>query len=193
MSDGDSHLRKYSRRSAIGLMAIGGGLTATETLGFTRLTADRAISISVANDRNASLRITVEEGQSGGYEDTLTDEPFSGNSNVKFENAGNSDITSGNGDAITVDISATDAGSITFDDNREGAQTFTFVDDDTQATKGNGVTAEADLPSGDDAILSVAPIDNDDGNSPTVDFTITATPSDGVELDIERLNVTFSE
>jgi hypothetical protein len=192
MSDGDSDLRKYSRRSAIGLMGIGGGLAATETLGFTRLTADRALSISIANDKNASLRITVEEGQSGGYDDTLTDEPFSGNSNVKFENAGNSDITSGSGDAITVDISSTDHGSITFDDNG-GDQSFTFVDGDTEATTSDGVTAEADLPSGDDAVLSVAPTNDNDGNSPTVGFTITATPSDGIELDIERQNVTFEE
>jgi hypothetical protein len=173
-------------------MGIGGGLAATETLGFTRLTADRALSISIANDKNASLRITVEEGQSGGYDDTLTDEPFSGNSNVKFENAGNSDITSGSGDAITVDISSTDHGSITFDDNG-GDQSFTFVDGDTEATTSDGVTAEADLPSGDDAVLSVAPTNDNDGNSPTVGFTITATPSDGIELDIERQNVTFEE
>ena len=61
MSDEERDLRKYSRRSAIGLMGVGGGLAATETLGFTNLTADRGVNVAVADDDEAVIAVTGEE------------------------------------------------------------------------------------------------------------------------------------
>ena len=191
MSDEERDLRKYSRRSAIGLMGVGGGLAATETLGFTNLTADRGLSVSVADDSNAALEITVDEGQEGDYNDTLEDSPFTGDSNVKFENTGNEDISSEEDDALVVDISETDDGSIEIRDNGvEG----TFDVSDSPADTDEGATAEVDLPTSTDAILEFSPTDGTgNGDSPTVTITTTAALSDGSELTVERTNVTFKE
>lgn len=52
-----SNREKLTRRAALALMAGGGTLAASETVGFTSLSAARELGISVADDENASLKI----------------------------------------------------------------------------------------------------------------------------------------
>ena len=100
MSDGgERDLRKYSRRAAIGLMGVGGGLAATETLGFTNVTADRGTTLRFADDDEAAFRIIANDAndedepiQEGGDTDKKT---FDENLELKFENQLGADIKEG--------------------------------------------------------------------------------------------------
>ena len=52
---------RITRRTALGLIAAGGGLTAAETLGYTDLTGVRSVSVETAEDPNALLGIDAED------------------------------------------------------------------------------------------------------------------------------------
>lgn len=53
--------KQVTRRAALGLMAGGGLLAATETLGFSNVTAGRGVSVSTASDPNALIGLTVSD------------------------------------------------------------------------------------------------------------------------------------
>lgn len=53
----DDKRTRYTRRSALGLMALGGGFTAMGTLGFSQTTSERDTTIAVDDDGNALLGI----------------------------------------------------------------------------------------------------------------------------------------
>ena len=120
MSDEERDLRKYSRRSAIGLMGVGGGLAATETLGFTNLTADRGVNGAVADDLDAALKIEVADSAMGSngngeeLEGEFTNEVF-----IRFENNTGDhreiDLGGNNGE-----ISGDDSDKITVSDETNG-------------------------------------------------------------------------
>ncbi|PSP98795.1 hypothetical protein BRC89_06475 [Halobacteriales archaeon QS_4_70_19] len=56
--------RQLTRRAALGLVAGGGLLATSETLGFSNVTADRGVSIETADDANALLGFTNYEDSS---------------------------------------------------------------------------------------------------------------------------------
>ena len=73
-----------SRRAALGLIAGGSVLTATETFGFTSLSANRSFDISVSDDPNAfiGIEVVLDGAVEGGEEDAIrlinnTGEPLS--------------------------------------------------------------------------------------------------------------------
>jgi len=53
--------RQLTRRAALGLVAGGGLLATSETLGFSNVTAGRGVSIETADDANALLGLTVSD------------------------------------------------------------------------------------------------------------------------------------
>lgn len=62
--------KQVTRRAALGLMAGGGLLAATQTLGFSNVTAGRGVSVDTATDPNALLGL--ENLSSGGKTPTFT-------------------------------------------------------------------------------------------------------------------------
>ena len=164
MSDEERDLRKYSRRSAIGLMGVGGGLAATETLGFTNLTADRGVDLSVEDDTNATLKITVSGGDEDGnaldnkpeYTDPLT---------VEFENTGSTEITLDT-------VEATDT-------NGDTGISSDFNDEEV-LNESQSTTVEFSLDE-----------TTDDRNEATADVSIEATIGSGASLDITRADITI--
>ena len=195
MTDSDRRWRTTTRRSALGLMSVGAAFFATETLGFTQLSADRGVNVAVANDLDAVLRIAVQEGQDGDFDEELTDEPFSGDTNVEFVNQSETAIDGDSDDGLTVEIDATDSDDGT---SLEISDEENFnITDGTDATE-DIVTATTDLDpengSGNDnrAVLGFNPTDDGD-NSPEADITVTATFADGTTLTLTREGIVFEE
>ena len=118
MTDSNERWRTTTRRSALGLMSVGAAFFATETLGFTQLSADRGVNVAVADDLNAALIIeaandSTDLGNSG---EVLEDGDFTDNVFIRFENnTGDDDreITLGDDDG---EISGDDADNITVSD-----------------------------------------------------------------------------
>jgi hypothetical protein len=84
----DRDLRTYTRRGALGLMGAGGVFAATETFGFTELTADRGVGVSVGDDADAGVKIVDNSDDPG----PITDATFTGAAEIKFINDTQSDI-----------------------------------------------------------------------------------------------------
>ena len=127
------------RRSALGLMGIGAVGVASETLGFTNVTAGRGVNIGVEDDPDATFKI--EDDDSPGT--AINDADFSDRADILFEN------TSSNGVTIDFDgeVTGDDAGDITLSD--EG---------NINITNNTSFEVENDLTDGDTAVLG---IDND--------------------------------
>ena len=51
--------RRCTRRGALVLIGIGGGILAVETDAFTRLSADRGVNVSVTNDEDAAFGVLI--------------------------------------------------------------------------------------------------------------------------------------
>ena len=163
MSDGDRDLRKYSRRSAIGLMGVGGGLAATETLGFTNLTAGRGVEVAVDGDDDAVLRV-VDEGNGIPLQDQ---EPFDNKVEIKFENESNTGINS-NDLSVTIknqDDSDTDVDVDDFDSETE-----------TESISPGGSSGEfnTDLGVSSQASLTVELNEKDENNTSKIDVDVNA-------------------
>ena len=194
MTDSDRRWRTTTRRSALGLMSVGAAFFATETLGFTQLSADRGVNVAVADDLNAVLRIGVDEGQDGTFNAELTDEPFSGDTNVEFVNQSETAIDGDSDDGLTVEIDATDSDDGTSLDisNEENFD----ITDGTDATE-NIVTATTDLEAENGnvnrAVLGFNPDEAAGGDSPEADITVTATFADGTTLTLTREGIVFEE
>lgn len=65
--------KQVTRRAALGLMAGGGLLAATETLGFSNVTAGRGVSVSTADDPNALIGLTISDPVQKNNQEPLLD------------------------------------------------------------------------------------------------------------------------
>lgn len=83
--------RQFTRRAALGLVASGGLLAASETFGFSNVTANRGVSVSTADDPNALLGFT-------GYEDSSKTPTFTNNTNSSMS------ITLDSAESVEFDI-----------------------------------------------------------------------------------------
>ena len=184
MSDGgERDLRKYSRRAAIGLMGVGGGLAATETLGFTNLTADRGVNVGVVTDdnENATLRITADD-------DTIAGETFDDSVQIDIENNSGSELTAEDDDLVVtvdadeiVDGEELDVTSDNFDD-----------EDTTISEESDSITLELITDTGESETASFALETQDSGGEVTVDITFDAT-FNGTSLTATREEIAVND
>ena len=192
MSDGgERDLRKYSRRAAIGLMGVGGGLAATETLGFTNLTAGRGVNVDVVGDDEAVLRIVGTGGVNtdGG---SNTDEPledpgsFDEELRIDFENQSDTEIEGddGNGDLeVTIDNQEDSEGVI---------EVTGFGETDTQINVAERDTFQTGLPTSETEDLTIAMQETDGSEDATITVTVDAVFGGGdfsVNLDREDIDI----
>ena len=173
MTDSDRRWRTTTRRSALGLMSVGAAFFATETLGFTQLSADRGVNVAVADDLNAALRIGVDESDDGNFSTELGGGTFNGDQFVQFKNDSSEEISS-----LELTITKTDdGGSVDIDD--VSGQEFGFsentLDDDDRS-----ITESASLDSGEESVIEISP---SGGN--TLEFDLTA-EFNGTTLSLTR-------
>ena len=188
MSD-DSDLRSYTRRGALGLMGAGGVLAATETFGFTRLTADRGVGVSVAGDDSAAIEILGND--SGGDKALSNFSNVSSGFTVKLSN--NSDTTfdtGGSGTTVVVEAtssSISDSESVSIDvapgdDFDESSSTF--------SSSSNSNTFSLSSSFSDPAIINLTDNGSDTGNSLTFKLTFNIELAD-TSLTVVRSGITF--
>jgi len=189
MSD-DSDIPEYTRRGAVGLMGVGGALAVTETFGFTQLTADRGVGITVSGDDASGFEITTADGS--GLNDTTSANQtlsltFRNNTGTDFD--GNS-LSENEGLAVEISASGTDV-EVT---DRSGDQSFSSTS--TTISSGSSGTVATDLPSSDTAKLDIE--NTTDDTDATVDLHIVATDSNNeirINIDTEvssRKSITVS-
>ena len=182
MSDEERDLRKYSRRSAIGLMGVGGGLAATETLGFTNLTADRGVNVGVVtdDDENATLRITDDTD-----DDPIAGKTFDDSVQIDIENNSGSELTAEDDDlVVTVDAVAGDEGlDVTSND---------FDDDGTISNGSGSITLELKTDTEDRETVSFTLATQDSGGDVTVDIRFDAT-FNGTSLTATREDIMVND
>ena len=177
MSDEERDLRKYSRRSAIGLMGVGGGLAATETLGFTNLTADRGVDVDVENDLNADLKIAGEDD--AGDRDETELENFDGESPATPDLV----ITFKNNAGGGVEIEQEDL-TIKIEDV-EGANLTLSSNDFSPADFGEELNNDNTLSDSDSAKITVENDDTD--NQGEINLTVVEAILNGVTItNLER-------
>ena len=191
MSDEERDLRKYSRRSAIGLMGVGGGLAATETLGFTNLTADRTVDVDVVGDDEAVLTIVGTGGvntEGGDNEDEPLEDPdsFDEELQIDFTNQSDTDIEGQNNDGdLDVTITNQEGSGGTIEVTGFG-ETDEAIDPDANNTFQTGLDSEET----DDLIVAMQ---EDDGTeNATIDVTVDAVFGGGdfsVNLDREDIDI----
>ena len=168
MSDEERDLRKYSRRSAIGLMGVGGGLAATETLGFTNVTAGRGVNVDVVDDLDGLIGIEVtSEGGSETLDESTT---FSTEIEVEFTNQGETDLE------LTVEVTDIDT-DVTVNQNIDGSSndSATVEDIGTNDTPGNTLKVE----------------NNSEDQERDFSVSISGTFDDGASVDLDRENITL--
>ena len=172
MTDSDRRWRTTTRRSALGLMSVGAALFATETLGFTQLSADRGVNVAVANDLDAVLRIAVDENNDGEFNEELGGGTFDGDRFVQFKNDSSEEISS-----LELTITKTDDGG-SVDINNESGETFGF--DDTLDEENESITESASLDSGEESVIEISP-----SGENTLEFDLTA-EFNGTTLSLTR-------
>ena len=126
--------KRYTRRGAIGLMGVGAVGVASETLGFTNLTARRGVNVGVEGDLNADLIIEAADDQVnlGGDGEELGTSTFDDEVFIRFEN-NTTDREISVGDPT--DGSADDTGTIS--DNNFNNFSVNDVDEDVQVDDPN--------------------------------------------------------
>ena len=176
MSDEDRDLRKYSRRSAIGLMGVGGGLAATETLGFTNLAAGRGVEVAVGGDDDAVLLVVDEDS-----DDPLPEaEPFDDEVTIEFTNESDSDI---NNDDLSVTITNQDSS-----DTSVNVHGFDSGSGDI-SSDGSSEEFNTDLDASDSTDLTIE-LDNKDSNTSTINVDVNADFGGGeFSVDFSRKNI----
>ena len=179
MSDEERALRKYSRRSAIGLMGIGAVGVASETLGFTQLSADRGVNVAVADDADGVLGVRADETKDGDNREdidgTFDDPPI----DLVFINQSNQTISRGD---LTVEISTEDNVDVTISDadNRDNGD---FDNTDVTISGSSAqFTTQADLEEGEEGVLEV---DVDSGVA-TITVTVVEAVFNGTNLSLSR-------
>ena len=161
-----------TRRSALGLMGIGAVGVASETLGFTQLSADRGVNVAVADDTDAALRIGVNDSDDGNFDNEL-DSTFDGDQFVQFRNDSSEEISS-----LELTITKTDdGGSVDIDD--VSGQEFGFSGN-TLDDGNRFITESASLDSGEESVIEISPSGDN-----TLEFDLTA-EFNGTTLSLTR-------
>ena len=178
MSDEERDLRKYSRRSAIGLMGVGGGLAATETLGFTQLSADRGVNVAVADDANAVL-VVVDDDSDGSLEDEA---PFDDDVTIKFENQSDTNIEA---DDLEVTISnQSGSDDINIDGENDDFGSSKNISEDEEET------FKTDLDASQSKTLLVELDDKSETSDATIDVEVHADFGSGsFSIDLTRSGI----
>ena len=175
-----------TRRSALGLMGIGAVGVASETLGFTQLSADRGVNVAVANDLNAVLGL---EGNSS--DDTVDGDPLS---NLEEENI-EDDLTITFTNQSDVTLESTSDLIVTIDETGGDSElTVTETsgfDSDENITAGGEETynIDEDLNTNDDASIV---LENNDTEDATIDVTVDA-EFNGTTLNLTREDITITD
>ena len=183
MSDEERDLRKYSRRSAIGLMGVGGGLAATETLGFTNVTAGRDAFIGIDGDGDAILESTGSS-EEGGVDDEplseLEDDDVDDDLTIEFTNRSDVTLEAGSDD-LAVKINETA-------NNKLDVSTTNFDSEtDIEAGEGQTYNIDSNLDTNDNASIELT---NNDGDSATIDVEVDAV-FNGTALNLTRDDITI--
>ena len=176
MTDSDGRWRTTTRRSALGLMSVGAAFFATETLGFTQLSADRGVNVAVADDTDAALRIGVDENSDGDFNEEL-DGTFDGNQFVQFRNDSSEEISSL--DLTIENTNAGDTAEVDINDSNEGEEQFGFDGVTLEENESETGTIE-NLSGGGDAIIEISPSGDN-----TLEFDLTA-EFNGTTLSLTR-------
>ena len=180
MTDSDRRWRTTTRRSALGLMSVGAAFFATETLGFTQLSADRGVNVAVADDDEAGFAITVSEDDNS-FNDTFADkEEFDDNAFIQFENQTSSSITVDDGNAQIVDQNDQNVeDDITIIDESNGNGSIDIVDQDNN-------TFDISLPDEDDS--AVLKVELDASANPPLNLRLDIDPADvgGAKVTLQR-------
>ena len=161
-----------TRRSALGLMGIGAVGVASETLGFTNVTAGRGVNVGVENDDNAVLTLTVGETALNDFDsgEDLIDIDFTANTDFDGDS-----LETESGVAVEIDVSQSDV-DVSSDD-------FTISETTVGTEQDDVIAAHTDLNTSDSATLTLET--NEDGTNSDVD-TFRVVASNGVRLDLDR-------
>jgi len=158
-------------------MGAGGVLAVTETFGFSQLTADRGVGITVSGDDASGFEITANG--SGLNDTTSVDQTlsltFKNNTGTNFDG----DSLSEN-EGLAIEISA--SGTSVKVTDRSGDQSFSSTSI-TISSGSSGIVA-TDLPDSDTAKLDVE--NTTDNTDATVDLHVVATDSNNeIRIDID--------
>ena len=180
MTDSDGRWRTTTRRSALGLMSVGAAFFATETLGFTQLSADRGVNVAVADDDEAVIAVTGEEDSKDA--DPLSDFEGGDATNIDegdpftLEITNNSDEQLEDDDLIiTIEVTDNEVdGDITIeadgneDFNVNGENSFDFTDTDDGPGE---FELDGTLGTGHSVTIKFEPVEGTDAsNSLTFEF-----------------------
>ena len=180
-----------TRRSALGLMGIGAVGVASETLGFTNLTAGRGVNVDVVGDDEAVLTIVGTAGvntEGGDNEDEPLEDPdsFDEELQIDFTNQSDTDIEGQNNDGdLDVTITNQEGSGGTIEVTGFG-ETDEAIDPDANNTFQTGLDSEET----DD--LTVAMQEDDGTENATIDVTVDAVFGGGdfsVNLDREDIDI----
>ena len=174
-----------TRRSALGLMGIGAVGVASETLGFTNVTAGRGVKVGVVGDDEAVLRI-VGTGGGGSIDEPLEDpESFDEELQIDFENQSDTEIEGEDGDG---DLEVT----IDNQEDSEGVIEVTgFGETDIQISVDESDNFQTGLPASETENLTIA-MEADDGSDAIINVTVDAVFGGGdfsVNLDREDIHI----
>ena len=186
MTDSDRRWRTTTRRSALGLMSVGAAFFATETLGFTQLSADRGVNVAVADDLNAVLGLEGDSSDGDVDEEPLSDlegENIEGDLTITFTNQSDVTLESSSDDLIvTIEETGNSSGLAV-------TETSGFdSEDDIEAGEEKTYNIDEDLSTNDDASIV---LENNDTENATIDVTVDA-EFNGTTLNLTRENITIT-
>ncbi|MDB9234428.1 hypothetical protein [Halorubrum ezzemoulense] len=182
MSD-DRDWRQYTRRGALGLMGLGGLAVASETLGFSTVTSDRGVSLTVASDDSAALQIegTDESGTTDILENFGPENAAVPALDIDFTNDSGSDASKLN---VTVSVASDSNSGVEIDEMDFGDTS------DVSVSPGDSYDGETNLNSGNTATLSIDnPIldtDDTDNGQAEIDLSVSANFVNGISLSLNR-------
>ena len=191
--------RLYTRRGALVLIGIGGGILAVETGAFTRLSADRGVNVSVANDEDAAFGVLI--GLSSILVSNNVSEPIT----VEVTETGDASVIGDN----EIELDPRDPDDLNGnDDDDPGTHTFLFEDGSTDsaeitlAARLNGttitLTREVEIEAIEENRVELL-IEQEENDSNVHTWTIpSAADEEDVEgdlpvEDVDNINVNYSD
>ena len=182
-----------TRRSALGLMGIGAVGVASETLGFTNVTAGRDALIGIDGDGDALLELRGDSSDDGVDTDPLSDlegETVDDDLTIQFTNNSNTTLEDASDD-ITVTIDGTDD---TQDVNLSVDTSGDFDNDGANIT-GSGDSKTFNLATDVETSNTVSiELDEDADDEGFLTFKIEVTTDfGGTVLDLTRENITIQD
>jgi hypothetical protein len=192
MSD-DRDWRQYTRRGALGLMGLGGLAVASETLGFSTVTSDRGVALTVANDDSAALQIEGKPDGGTGTSDILQN--FDSNNaaapalDVSFTNKSGSPIDSDNLEVtVEVDSNTSNSGVEIIDQGGFSTSGDTNIGpNDGSTTFSTGLSNTAT-----EALLIDNRIDASDDGQAVIDLSVSADFANGISLSLNRTGIAIA-